>query len=158
MQGQYLDRETGLHYSTFRYYDPDLGAFTTPDPIGLAGGRNLHSYAPNPVSWIDPWGLACGPATKKNSSGQWIDAQGWFAKSPPKPNFTPESYLHEAGYHPNPQAGGHAYGSSQVGKSKFNAGEGGSKFSNEIYNHPDGNLSKPIRSLVDRERVLHPLP
>lgn len=22
-QGQYLDRETGLHYNTFRYYDPD---------------------------------------------------------------------------------------------------------------------------------------
>ncbi|WP_257378933.1 RHS repeat-associated core domain-containing protein [Snodgrassella alvi] len=24
-QGQYLDRETGLHYNTFRYYDPDIG-------------------------------------------------------------------------------------------------------------------------------------
>ena len=23
MQGQYLDRETGLHYNLFRYYDPD---------------------------------------------------------------------------------------------------------------------------------------
>ncbi|AVS67954.1 sugar-binding protein [Paracidovorax avenae] len=56
MQGQYLDRETGLHYNTFRYYDPDLGAFTTPDPIGLAGGINLHQYAPNPIAWIDPWG------------------------------------------------------------------------------------------------------
>ncbi len=22
-QGQYLDPETGLHYNTFRYYDPD---------------------------------------------------------------------------------------------------------------------------------------
>jgi len=56
MQGQYLDRETGLHYNTFRYYDADLGAFTTPDPIGLLGGLNLHQYAPNPISWIDPWG------------------------------------------------------------------------------------------------------
>ncbi|OCG17714.1 RHS repeat domain-containing protein [Gilliamella sp. WF3-4] len=27
-QGQYLDRETGLHYNTFRYYDPDIGRFT----------------------------------------------------------------------------------------------------------------------------------
>ena len=58
MQGQYLDRETGLHYNTFRYYDADLGAFTTPDPIGLNGGLNLHQYAPNPISWIDPWGWA----------------------------------------------------------------------------------------------------
>ena len=57
-QGQYLDRETGLHYNTFRYYDPDTGRFTQPDPIGLAGGYNLYQYAPNPLSWIDPLGLA----------------------------------------------------------------------------------------------------
>lgn len=50
MQGQYLDRETGLHYNTFRYYDAGLGAFTTPDPIGLLGGLNLHQHAPNPIS------------------------------------------------------------------------------------------------------------
>ncbi|WP_375577485.1 RHS repeat-associated core domain-containing protein [Paracidovorax oryzae] len=60
MQGQYLDRETGLHYNTFRYYDADLGAFTTPDPIGLAGGMNLHRYASNPLAWIDPLGWVCG--------------------------------------------------------------------------------------------------
>ncbi|MBV4453455.1 MULTISPECIES: RHS repeat-associated core domain-containing protein [Pseudomonas] len=56
-QGQYLDRETGLHYNTLRFYDPDIGRFTTPDPIGLAGGLNLYQYAPNPLSWIDPLGL-----------------------------------------------------------------------------------------------------
>ena len=55
-QGQYLDRDTGLHYNTFRYYDPDVGRFICPDPIGLAGGINLGSYSPNPISWIDPWG------------------------------------------------------------------------------------------------------
>ncbi|WP_202816091.1 RHS repeat domain-containing protein, partial [Enterobacter hormaechei] len=38
MQGQYLDRETGLHYNLFRYYDPDCGRFTQQDPIGLNGG------------------------------------------------------------------------------------------------------------------------
>ncbi len=38
MQGQYLDRETGLHYNLFRYYDPDSARFTRQDPIGLAGG------------------------------------------------------------------------------------------------------------------------
>ncbi|WP_339505611.1 RHS repeat domain-containing protein, partial [Pseudomonas sp. RL_105y_Pfl2_101] len=65
-QGQYLDRETGLHFNTFRFYDPDVGRFTTPDPIGLAGGANLYQYAPNPLGWIDPWGWApCGSTTKK---------------------------------------------------------------------------------------------
>ena len=57
-QGQYHDRETGLHYNTFRYYDPVVGRFTTQDPIGLAGGLNLYQYAPNPLFWIDPLGLS----------------------------------------------------------------------------------------------------
>lgn len=61
MQGQYLDRETGLHYNLHRYYDPDSGRFTQHDPIGLAGGINLYQYAPNPLGWIDPLGLMkCG--------------------------------------------------------------------------------------------------
>ncbi|WP_382650011.1 RHS repeat-associated core domain-containing protein, partial [Streptomyces sp. NPDC057010] len=41
-QGQYLDRETGLYYNTFRFYDPDIGRFINPDPIGLNGGANLY--------------------------------------------------------------------------------------------------------------------
>ena len=58
-QGQYFDDETNLHYNTFRYYDPEVGRFTTQDPIGLVGGENLYRYVPNPESWIDPLGLAC---------------------------------------------------------------------------------------------------
>nr|WP_246883487.1 RHS repeat-associated core domain-containing protein [Pseudomonas protegens] len=56
-QGQYHDRESGLYYNTFRYYDPTVGRFTTQDPIGLAGGENLYRYAPNALGWIDPRGL-----------------------------------------------------------------------------------------------------
>ena len=56
MQGQYDDRECGLYYNTFRYYDADSGRFTTEDPIGLNGGDNLYQYAPNALMWIDPWG------------------------------------------------------------------------------------------------------
>ena len=63
-QGQYLDRETGLHYNTFRYYDPDTGRFTQPGPIGLVGGLNLYQYAPNSLIWIDPLGLKCEGKTQ----------------------------------------------------------------------------------------------
>ncbi|EEJ7234991.1 Rhs-family protein [Salmonella enterica subsp. salamae] len=59
-QGQYLDRETGLHYNIHRYFDPDVGRFTTTDPISLSGGLNLYAYAPNPLGWIDPLGLYNG--------------------------------------------------------------------------------------------------
>jgi RHS repeat-associated protein len=56
-QGQYFDAETGLHYNRHRYYDPGVGRFMTPDPIGLAGDINLYRYAPNPTRWSDPLGL-----------------------------------------------------------------------------------------------------
>nr|WP_283570537.1 hypothetical protein [Escherichia coli] len=26
--------------------------------MGLRGGLNLYAYAPNPLSWIDPFGLS----------------------------------------------------------------------------------------------------
>ena len=64
-QGQYLDREIGLHFNTFRFYDPDVGRFTTPDPIGLLGGLNLYQYTPNPLTWMDPLGLSCSSDAKK---------------------------------------------------------------------------------------------
>ncbi|MCD4502419.1 RHS repeat-associated core domain-containing protein, partial [Chromobacterium vaccinii] len=57
-QGQYHDDESGLHYNRHRYYDPEIGRFISRDPIGLMGGINIHSYAPNPLEWVDPLGLA----------------------------------------------------------------------------------------------------
>jgi RHS repeat-associated protein len=60
-QGQYFDVETGLHYNRFRYYDPGAGRFVSQDPIGLWGGTNTSSYAPNSTVWSDPFGLACDP-------------------------------------------------------------------------------------------------
>lgn len=60
-QGQYHDREIGLHYNTYRFYDPSIGHFTQPDPIGLSGGINFYQYAPNSISFVDPLGLAYDP-------------------------------------------------------------------------------------------------
>ena len=42
LQNQYADRETGLYYNFFRYYEPDAGRFVNQDPIGLLGGDNLY--------------------------------------------------------------------------------------------------------------------
>jgi len=48
----------GFAYLRNRWYDPQTGRFLTQDPIGLAGGVNLYSYAGNnPVAYTDPFGL-----------------------------------------------------------------------------------------------------
>ena len=56
--GQYCDEELAWHYNRYRYYHQVLGRFTCPDPLGFAAGINLYRYAPNPVNWVDPFGLA----------------------------------------------------------------------------------------------------
>ncbi|RFP15462.1 type IV secretion protein Rhs [Duganella sp. BJB488] len=63
-QGQYLDREIGLHYNTFRFYDPDLGTYISGDPIGILGGNNLHQFAANPIRWADPLGWYNGEGVR----------------------------------------------------------------------------------------------
>jgi RHS repeat-associated protein len=58
MQGQQIDRESGLFYNRHRYYDPQMGRYITQDPIGLEGGVNLYGYVEgNPAGTIDPLGL-----------------------------------------------------------------------------------------------------
>ena len=47
---QYVDRETGLHYNFFRYYEPDAGRFVNQNLIGLASG-GFHEWFP--VSMAD---------------------------------------------------------------------------------------------------------
>ena len=68
-QGQYLDEESGLHYNRYRYYSPKQQRFINQDPIGLVGGINHYQYAPNPVNWVDPFGLMCkeGEASLKEA-------------------------------------------------------------------------------------------
>ncbi|QNA99629.1 DUF6765 family protein [Massilia sp. Se16.2.3] len=58
LPGQVFDAETGLNQNYFRDYDPALGRYTTPDPMGLAGGINPFAYAEgNPLGNTDPLGL-----------------------------------------------------------------------------------------------------
>ncbi|MER6189531.1 RHS repeat-associated core domain-containing protein [Streptomyces cyaneofuscatus] len=53
--GGYQD-PTGLYHFAARYYDPNIGRFTTPDPSGQE--KNPYLYAEgDPVNRIDPTGL-----------------------------------------------------------------------------------------------------
>ena len=61
LQNQYFDEETGLHYNLMRYYEPEAGRFVNQDPIGLLGGENLYTFAPNAQGWVDWLGLHSDP-------------------------------------------------------------------------------------------------
>ena len=51
--------QSGMYYYGFRFYDPHLQRWPNRDPIGEAGGINLYLMAYNdPLSWVDPFGLA----------------------------------------------------------------------------------------------------
>ncbi|NEN75795.1 RHS repeat-associated core domain-containing protein [Pelistega sp. NLN82] len=60
--GQYFDKESGLAYNRFRYYDPETACYLNSDPIGLQGGETPYSYVFNPLNCIDQFGLAICPA------------------------------------------------------------------------------------------------
>ncbi|MBN2530796.1 MAG: RHS domain-containing protein, partial [Deltaproteobacteria bacterium] len=65
-QGQYHDEEIGLNFNRFRFYDPNVGAFVSQDPLRLVPGPNIYFYAPNHWRWSDPLGLEC-------EITEWID-------------------------------------------------------------------------------------
>ena len=53
-----LDEETGFVHFGLRYYAPDLGRWTSPDPIGTEDGPNLYAYVKNsPLNYFDQFGL-----------------------------------------------------------------------------------------------------
>ena len=59
--GREFDKASGLYYYRARYYNPELGRFMSPDPIGPDDGPNLYTYCGNdPINWADATGLMSG--------------------------------------------------------------------------------------------------
>jgi RHS repeat-associated protein len=57
--GQYFLLEHGLAYDWHRYYDPTIGRYTRPDPMGFVDGPSVYAYAWSaPTQYADPMGLA----------------------------------------------------------------------------------------------------
>jgi RHS repeat-associated protein len=55
---KYLDDETGLYNFGRRFYDPWLGRWLSPDPIGENGGLNTYCFVVNdPINNVDALGL-----------------------------------------------------------------------------------------------------
>ncbi|MEC7525409.1 MAG: DUF6531 domain-containing protein [Myxococcota bacterium] len=76
--GQYEDEETGLYYNRWRYYDPEVGSYLSPDPLGLAGGLRFYAYVADPLVGTDPFGLfdefEVAPYGDSGHTGDKLDA------------------------------------------------------------------------------------
>jgi RHS repeat-associated protein len=82
--GAYLD-PTGLYKMGHRYYDPQLGRFTQPDPSGqetnlylYAGGDPINNIDPSGLGWLDTLGHA-GDIIETGVSVLQGDARGAWA-------------------------------------------------------------------------------
>ncbi len=55
--GQWFQVEAGLHYNWHRHYDPSLGRYTQPDPLGFVDGPSVYGYVRGaPQVYVDPDG------------------------------------------------------------------------------------------------------
>lgn len=77
MAGQYEDKETGLYYNRFRYYDPKIGRYLSVDPLEIfLSGTNPYAYTSgNPISYIDPYGLSQKSA--EQMADEWMEWLFW---------------------------------------------------------------------------------
>ncbi|MFP6819696.1 DUF6765 family protein, partial [Acinetobacter sp.] len=58
LPGQNEDPITGLYDNGYRQYDPTIGRYLTPDPMGTVDGLNPYLYVGNnPLNKVDPYGL-----------------------------------------------------------------------------------------------------
>ena len=70
--GQWFQLESALHYNWHRHYDPSLGRYTQPDPLGFVDGPSVYAYA-------------------GNSPQRYVDKDGRFIRIAPPPNAIPRS-------------------------------------------------------------------
>ncbi|MEQ1714943.1 MAG: RHS repeat-associated core domain-containing protein [Hyphomicrobium sp.] len=63
-------QRAGLHYNWHRHYDPSLGRYTQPDPLGFVDGPSVYAYAGNsPATNVDPLGLF---DQGRAAGGEWL--------------------------------------------------------------------------------------
>ncbi|HVP61522.1 MAG TPA: RHS repeat-associated core domain-containing protein [Myxococcaceae bacterium] len=75
--GGLWDRDTNLVRFGVRDYDPQVGRWTTKDPLRLAGGANFYAYVQNsPVDRIDPNGLFVDAAVAAAAAAEAAGAAG----------------------------------------------------------------------------------
>ncbi|HLL30427.1 MAG TPA: RHS repeat-associated core domain-containing protein [Allosphingosinicella sp.] len=81
--GQYWLGDRDLLYYRARIYDPRLGRFLQPDPIGYDDGMNRYAYVGgDPINFTDPSGLRWQRVCVVNADGGEICGDHWVEDDP----------------------------------------------------------------------------
>jgi len=93
--GGVYDLDTGLVKFGARDYDPEVGRWTSKEPLGFNGASNFYVYAGNdPVNFVDVTGLAPGdPFKTVDAAAQ--DADSWLFSTEPHPDVEYASAIYE---------------------------------------------------------------
>ncbi|MGC0423079.1 DUF6531 domain-containing protein [Embleya sp. AB8] len=101
--GQYRDEESCFSSNYFRHYDATFGGYASADPWGLKPAPNPHGYVINPLTWIDPLGLA--PYSPGSSFGN-PPAGWWLPSEIPQESLEVIHWIEDRGVHPYGHADG----------------------------------------------------
>lgn len=92
--GKECDDSTGLYYYGMRYYVSWLGRWLKPDPEGTVDGLNLYAFVGgNPISYVDPTGLALTKKEENVEQRKEIYQVSVFSASWKKQKLTVSSLL-----------------------------------------------------------------
>ena len=108
-----VDPETGWIFFGRRYYDPEIGRWTTSDPLGFTDGPNLYAYLHhNPLMGFDAYGLLgeafrdfCKPEFSRNYFTNESNNDSSYSYRPERAELDVYS-----GWNNFVQAGSQAYG------------------------------------------------
>jgi|GEM_PF-1506394 len=105
---KFTDRESGLNYYGYRFYDPIDGRWPSRDPIGERGGLNLYAMVGNSaVNRWDRLGLICGITIRRYSNlpsaYSNLTAHEYIHASPTTSNG---GFNGNTGYYPSGEGGG----------------------------------------------------
>ncbi len=124
--GQYYDEESGLHYNRYRYFDPEIGRYISPDPRDIESGFNHYAYGPNPIGWFDPMG--------------WMHS------------MTVES---ASGFDPSDLAAGDFFNSGFSGL-KNDQGDCPAHLQSQARSHSERKFDEVVRQAHENGRITHP--
>jgi RHS repeat-associated protein len=115
-RGQYFDEETGLSCNGYRYYDPTLGRYMSPDPLRLQATLEAYTYVENmPLSLVDPTGLQATTIIRDRSGRE-------LGRGEHEPGRDPDD-LHPAVRRALPPTPAHTAGANPPGRSPATCGE-----------------------------------